>query len=217
MAGAQQFSSAISPPTPSTPSTISIQLPPFYAAQNYLLAILPLLSLLVYLIYQDYLAFLALGPGGTPYNFYGYSKITVLRLFALRDPYVPHAVPEGLQHNGFLPKGGIPKRDSLRPTVIGIAPHRQLDQRPSSDVFLCLSRAIAALAERYPRRLAMGTSSFEKHCAGLFSKTQVNRTSNGEVVHAHPSDCSMHITLHPADAKVVIEAGWGGTWIQILT
>jgi len=55
----------------------------------------------------------------------------------------------------------------------------------------------------------MGISSFEKHCAGLFSKTQVNRTSNGEVVHAHPSDCSMHITLHPADAKVVIEAGWG--------
>lgn len=27
--------------------------------------------------------------------------------------------------------------------------------------------------------------------------------------HAHPSDGSLHMTLHPADAKTVLEAGWG--------
>jgi hypothetical protein len=30
-----------------------------------------------------------------------------------------------------------------------------------------------------------------------------------EVVHAHPIDGSMHLTLHPADAAAVIGAGWG--------
>jgi Family of unknown function (DUF5519) len=30
-----------------------------------------------------------------------------------------------------------------------------------------------------------------------------------EVVHAHPSDGSLHLTLHPADAAAVIRAGWG--------
>jgi hypothetical protein len=30
-----------------------------------------------------------------------------------------------------------------------------------------------------------------------------------EVVHAHPSDGSLHLTLHPADAAAVIGAGWG--------
>lgn len=27
--------------------------------------------------------------------------------------------------------------------------------------------------------------------------------------HAHPSDGSLHMTLHPADAKIVLESGWG--------
>lgn len=27
--------------------------------------------------------------------------------------------------------------------------------------------------------------------------------------HAHPSDGSLHLTLHPADAKVLLEMGWG--------
>ncbi|OOG00958.1 hypothetical protein ASPCADRAFT_125961 [Aspergillus carbonarius ITEM 5010] len=35
------------------------------------------------------------------------------------------------------------------------------------------------------------------------------RTCNGEVCHAHPSDGSLHLTLHPADVKLVIERGWG--------
>ncbi|RAL10430.1 uncharacterized protein BO97DRAFT_125848 [Aspergillus homomorphus CBS 101889] len=34
-------------------------------------------------------------------------------------------------------------------------------------------------------------------------------TCNGEVCHAHPSDGSLHLTLHPADVKLVVERGWG--------
>lgn len=48
-----------------------------------------------------------------------------------------------------------------------------------------------------------------RHGTGLFSVSPVMRTCNGEVCHAHPIDGSLHMTLHPADAKVVLEAGWG--------
>lgn len=34
-------------------------------------------------------------------------------------------------------------------------------------------------------------------------------TCNGEVCHAHPSDGSLHLSLHPADVKVVLANGWG--------
>lgn len=34
-------------------------------------------------------------------------------------------------------------------------------------------------------------------------------TCKGEVCHAHPSDGSLHLTLHPADVRVVLEKGWG--------
>lgn len=57
--------------------------------------------------------------------------------------------------------------------------------------------------------LAEGTSCFEKHGTGLFSLAPIVRTCRGEVCHLHPSDGSMHLCLHPADAKVVLERGWG--------
>ncbi|CAZ84001.1 unnamed protein product [Tuber melanosporum] len=210
MATAQLLSSFISPPIPSSPSSSADQLPPFFAlTYNYLCAALLLLPPLAYLTYKDYRSFLSLGPGGTPYNFYGYCTITSLRLLALRNPRVPGPVPEGLKHNGYLPKSGVAKRNASRPIVTGIAPHRQMNQRPRREIFNLLSSSLQNLADDYPRRLRIAKSCFEKHCPGLFSKKSVNKTCNGEIVHAHLSDGSMHMTLHPADAKMVIEAGWG--------
>jgi hypothetical protein len=65
------------------------------------------------------------------------------------------------------------------------------------------------VASHPANRLIEKTSCFEKHSAGLFAVTPITRTCGGEVCHAHPSDGSLHMTLHPADAKLVIEAGWG--------
>lgn len=31
----------------------------------------------------------------------------------------------------------------------------------------------------------------------------------GEVCHAHPSDGSIHLTLHPTDAAIVLQQAWG--------
>lgn len=72
-----------------------------------------------------------------------------------------------------------------------------------------LAAAIEQMAHDNPRDLAIGTSCFEKHGTGLFSKSPVTKTCKGEIVHLHGSDGSMHLTLHPDDAKVVLDAGWG--------
>lgn len=208
----------ISPPLPSSHSnTTNPSLPPFFASQpNYFL--IPLLLLpLAYLTYKDYSSFLSLGPGGTPYNFYGYLTITSLRILTLRNPRAPGLVPAGLQNGGYLPSAGLSKRKSPRPEVIGIAPHRQTNQLPRKEIFDLLSHSMVKLANEHPERLRIARSCFEKHCPGLFSTKQVNMTCNGEIAHAHPSDGSLHMTLHPQDARVIIEAGWGGTylWIQL--
>lgn len=65
------------------------------------------------------------------------------------------------------------------------------------------------MARENSRDPAIGTSCYEKHGTGLFSRRPAVRTCQGEIVHLHASDGSMHVVLHPSDAKVVLDAGWG--------
>lgn len=208
----QLISKFISPPLPSSPSVhTNPSLPPLATSQpnGYLLFALLVLPALAYLTYKDYNAFLSLGPGGTPSTFLGYLKITALRFITLRNTRVAGPIPEELQDGGYLSPIGVPKRNSKRPIVAGIAPHRQINQKPSKEIYDLLCRSIVELANDHPKKLKMATSCFEKHCSGLFSINGISKTCNGEVAHAHPFDGSLHLTLHPKDAKAVIEAGWG--------
>ncbi|KAI9843343.1 MAG: hypothetical protein M1837_006469 [Sclerophora amabilis] len=170
------------------------------------------LGLSFYSIYQDYVAFINLGPGGTPSNFLGYLRVSCLRVLALRNPYVPPALSIALQpKTGYLPgrRPDLPKRVGPRPQVTGIAPQRQTTQKGSAANLAALLHEIRALPVAYPDSLRLGTSCFEKHETALFSLFPVNRTCSGEICHAHPSDASLHMTLHPADARMVLERGWG--------
>lgn len=167
------------------------------------------LSTAIYYVYHDYQAWLALGPGGGGQKWYDYCGMNVLRLIIIRNPLVPGPVPLALTKLGYFSKTTLSNRGCPRPKVRGIAPQRMLDQKPPSQVFDLLSQRIRDLAYDHPKELEIGTSCFEKHSPGLFAKDPLNHTCKGEVVHAHPSDSSMHLTLHPADAKVVIESGWG--------
>ena len=36
-----------------------------------------------------------------------------------------------------------------------------------------------------------------------------NKLLDGEIAHAHPSDGSLHVWLSQADARTVVENGWG--------
>ncbi|KAH9845476.1 hypothetical protein Tdes44962_MAKER06602 [Teratosphaeria destructans] len=144
-----------------------------------------ILTLMLWL-WSDWLAFLSLGPGGTPATILGFLRVELLSLFALHDPYNP---------------GPTPTRFMGKPGYL-------VTQKASPEIFERLRAGIEEMG-RSEQGLEIGTSCFEKHGTGLFSVVPAKRTCGGEIVHAHPSDGSMHMTLHPADAKEVLAAGWG--------
>lgn len=178
---------------------------------------------------RDYEDFLALGPGGTPSNFLGYLRISYLRLFTLKDPLTPPPPTQTERPDkGFLQQ--LPKRPQPRPSVAGIAPHRQTNQKPPAHLYQLLRIALYSLVSDNSKLLRSGNSCFEKHGLALFlclcpqcpdaechtellhsGPTYVNPTckNTGEICHLHPSDSSMHLTLHPSDAALVISQGWG--------
>ncbi|KAF2240512.1 hypothetical protein BU26DRAFT_525977 [Trematosphaeria pertusa] len=196
---------SILPPSTTLPNVLTA------AAHLHLLSfaltlVLPLITLLY--IHRDYQAFLSLGPGGTPSTPLGYAKIKLLSLICLRHPRRPVAVPPHFRpQKGYLP--ALRTRPGERPVVQGIAPQRQQTQRSSEEIYRGLVGAMRRLIGEPANCLLERTSCFEKHSSGIFASTPITRTCGGEVCHAHPSDGSLHMTLHPADAKIVLESGWG--------
>ncbi|KAL5333444.1 hypothetical protein BJX70DRAFT_403553 [Aspergillus crustosus] len=201
-----------------------------FRVQLALFVLLPLAFYLIHSVRKDYHAFLALGPGGTPSTPAGYLRICILRLVTIGDPFAPLSIPATLtQKTGYLNRTTFPLRPGSRPTVAGIAPQRQLTQKASPAMYDALAIEVQRLALSHPKTLYTATSCFEKHSTGIFyrqpttpspassakspkrpSTTHNHRiTCNGEVCHSHPSDGSLHLTLHPADVKLVLERGWG--------
>ncbi|MCJ1226637.1 hypothetical protein MMC12_003290 [Toensbergia leucococca] len=190
------------------------------------------------LIQNDYHAFLSLGPGGTPSTFSGYLRVTYLRVFHARvDTYTPQPwTPSTKPLHGHLHT--LPSRLGPRPRVAGIAPHRQTTQHASPETKHALTTALDNLAASRPTLISTGISCFEKHNLGLFFSPRrvhvqvapssfveilasgdpqhqpirpLNPTCGlpAEITHLHAGDGSMHVTLHPADAAMVLSHGWG--------
>jgi len=181
------------------------------------------LAPLPWIIHNDYKNFISLGPGGTPSTFAGYLKITYLRLWALSDPYKPATFSEPIYPAiGYYQRArSLPKRNGPRPKIAGIAPQRQLDQPGCAQMYQALRAALQKAAEKDPKILRTGTSCFEKKGLALFAQQPINATCRGEICHVHHSDRSLHMNLHPDDAKVVLEKGWGerhplarGGWLK---
>lgn len=174
-----------------------------------------ILAVPIFLLFKnDYRNFLRLGPGGTPPTLAGYARLTWLRLFVLRDPFSPPPSPSPSSlcrpRSGILAlqRTNLPYRPGPRPTVAGLAPQRQLNQHGSSAAFVALKATLTRLAARYPDKFGTATSCLEKHGFALFSRHPVNVCGNGEVVHIHNSDHSMHLNLHPDDIAEVLAKGW---------
>ena len=187
-------------------------------------------------VLNDYHAYLSLGPGGTPSTFAGYLRVTFLRVFFARtDTYVPPSCnPCECPQKGYLQE--LPRRTGSRPKVAGIAPHRQLTQKASPEVHKALTAAHEELQNSNSNTVSTGVSCFEHHNLALFFspcatfKRNPEAISHGalnsshstmikplnstcgkpaEISHMHNIDGSMHLTLHPADAALVLANGWG--------
>lgn len=155
-------------------------------------------------LYCDFQEFLALGPGGTPSTVPGYLRVKLLGLLAISEPYKSDS-GSSESSRGLL--RSLPDR-GYRPVTRGIAPHRQMTQRASPELYQKLADSLNELGKSTPS-LQVGISCFEKHSTALFSTSPIKVTCEGEICHVHPSDGSMHLTVHPADAKVILDSRWG--------
>ncbi len=165
--------------------------------------------------YRDYQKWLALGPGGLPYNFGGWLSATRMRLRAI-DPLDTVRLSEGIDESGDRAAlDEIPLRSGPRPSVgVHPVPHRQLDQLADSRMKRDIEAVFDAAVARMPELLEYQLSFFEKRNQAITLRPQAPRhayalASRGEVAHVHPSDGSMHMILSLRDAATVIEQGWG--------
>ena len=93
----------------------------------------------IYWIYTDYDLFLSLGRGGSAPTFYGWGLARFRAWLANVDPLeYPRIDPNADPYRGRL--GYLPARDGQRPTIKGVTPHRQVDQRVAPGTALALER-----------------------------------------------------------------------------
>ena len=159
----------------------------------------------------DYRAWRALGPGGLPGSPSGWWRMTRLRM-AKRDPL---ACPPRDADASMATLEDLPYRRGARPRVAPHpVPHRQLDAHAPAPLIRTLQGTFENAACADPARLSMATSHYEKHNQAVtlgapWRRHADARVAHGEIGHVHPSDGSMHMIVSPADARIVIERGWG--------
>ncbi|KAL1879250.1 hypothetical protein Daus18300_001829 [Diaporthe australafricana] len=171
---------------------------------------------------KSYRGYLALGPGGMPYNVFGWSIQGLLQLIAKWDtltpapfskpanqkPYAPHGTTP------FLTDSPLPERQGGRPDVPGyVAPQRQVTQQGSEDMRARMTAFLEAVAGRNTGVLVLKPSGLEGvGTPALWLDPAVElprylKGVKGELVHVHP-EASSHITLSLADAEELTRKGW---------
>ena len=169
---------------------------------------------------NDYREFLALGPGGPPYNVFGWALVTcILRPLSIsRDQAL--SFTEYPSTGASEDVSGIKVRKGDRPDVRGIAPQRQMDQNPDADMKERVVHMFQDLATRNKGLLEWKRSHYERHNDALYvaqelldgdkektSLPNTARVAKGEIGHPH-ADGSVHLYLSPADARIAVERGW---------
>ena len=160
---------------------------------------------------HDYRSWRRLGVGGLPPNPVGWLVTTALRLRG-RDPFRVRR-PDATPANAAMID--VPARRGARPRVSRHPiPHRVLYQHPPQSLREAVQNLFDEFAESSSPALEYRTSRWERHNQALCLRTAdyphpVSRAAGGEIAHLHPSDASMHLILHPADAQRIIDLGWG--------
>lgn len=182
---------------------------------------LPLLALFRY-AYLDYQGWYALGAGGLPHNAFGWLVQSLLRLRAsrsVRDSRCYDAAIGSIELEGTsffddqLPKwtGEAPR------TAVWVAPHRQVEQVAGVRIKKALEAKLSHIVDSNPQYLELGPSKIEGGAPALFVSSENYSTSHAnyphsprEVFHSHCSaEGSSHAILSAADAKLVLDSGWG--------
>lgn len=167
----------------------------------------------------DYQAWVAFGTGGTPPNLQGYWRMSRYRIRCawsgddLTDASRLHK--DGVSHiQGTLPLRQHP-RPHLMPRTLPQRQHPQSLGREASERLHALPSKYATL---HPELLTLDKSIIEgRSTDAIFARTELpgrrkavhDAILGDEIAHVHPQDNSLHIWLTQADARKVVEAGWG--------
>ncbi|MGH2960200.1 MAG: hypothetical protein ACRDKE_11395, partial [Solirubrobacterales bacterium] len=106
----------------------------------------------------------------------------------------------------------LPTRTTDRPPIAPYpVPHREVGEDCSAEMLDQLDEMLAAARERYADVTEVGTSKYERHAEAIFVPRSIERreSRNGEIAHVHHPQGSLHVHCSPADARIVIERGWG--------
>ncbi|WP_449278433.1 luciferase domain-containing protein [Leucobacter sp. GX24907] len=164
---------------------------------------------------RDYLSWIALGPGGRPHTLRGWLDVTLLRM-RKGDPFDTAALRRRAERTPQAPQleADLPKCSSPRPRIDPHPiPHRVVGTSTPEELVADLQEIFdRAEADHAAVRYAM--SHYERHTPAITAEKIAfdhidALKSHGEIGHLHPSDCSMHMVLHPLDAAKAVATGWG--------
>ncbi|CAF9910148.1 MAG: hypothetical protein GOMPHAMPRED_006972 [Gomphillus americanus] len=173
------------------------------------------LAMLVRRVNKDYRAWYNLGPGGCSHNILGYIFSYSLTLLSSRDIKQTFCYEPLIAASPSL--SGIPIRAGAPPVVSKwMVPVRQLSARASEARLEEMEAMVHEIAAKHdlvftaPSIIEGGHSPALYIQANHLIKGEVqNPAREREVFHFHESEGSVHVTLSPADAKYVLDRGWG--------
>ncbi|KAK4495274.1 hypothetical protein PRZ48_013603 [Zasmidium cellare] len=188
-------------------------------ATNILTATTASAAVFVAFIVSDYRAWKALGTGGSPPTPQGYWRMTKLRLIrafsfdSLRD--ASKLSQEGPSYLNIW----LPNRTKSRPkTQSRTMPQRQIPVKLDQAV----KQRLHALPKKYckenPTLLKFDLSNVEGRSSDAIyalpnlpnrHPSATDRILKDEIAHTHHAEDSLHVWLSQADARKVVESGWG--------
>lgn len=159
-------------------------------------------------IREDYRGWVALGDGGLEPGIPGWLAMNAMRVVS--SSRVLRTDKFESDPNALL--ADLPEREADRPPIAPYpVPHREVGEDCSAEMLAQLDAMLSELHGRYAELTEVGTSKYERHADALFVPRSIERgdSRNGEIAHVHHPQGSLHVHCSPADARIVIERGWG--------
>lgn len=173
------------------------------------------LAATVLYIIPSYRGYLAIGPGGIPHNFLGYSLQAVGQPFAHRDTTSIASLQNAKWVAEYGPSlrtsflyGELPARKGDRATVPGyVAPQRQTSQTVDAAQVSRLNDYLHSIGKGKLSIKSSQLESPEYRAVWVNEPSKYLAPTKGEIAHVHPEG-STHLVLSLADAEEAISKGW---------
>ena len=106
----------------------------------------------------------------------------------------------------------LPQRSGNRPATTSMLPHSQLDQHGPDEVIEQLHEwcfSLPSIANEHSGISVPGARALVVHDGVDCNHEAFMIGREFAHIHPHPDNGSMHVKLEAADAKAVVDAGWG--------